>query len=154
MAPHIHDAYDFVVSAFIVFQEKVLLIHHKRYDRWLPIGGHIELDEDPEQALYREIKEECGLEVEILATKPDIAHPGVKPILTPNFVDVHEISETHKHTAFVYFAKSTNDQVVLHEQEHYEYAWLSESELEDKKYNLIKSIKFYCQQALLAARNL
>ena len=55
--PHIHDLYDFVVSAFIVHKGKVLLIYHKRYHEWLPIGGHIELDEDPQEALYREIKE-------------------------------------------------------------------------------------------------
>jgi len=41
------------VSVFIVHRDKVLLIYHKYYNEWLPIGGHIELDEDPEEALYR-----------------------------------------------------------------------------------------------------
>ncbi|MBP9865972.1 MAG: NUDIX domain-containing protein, partial [Candidatus Omnitrophica bacterium] len=56
MAPHIHAQFDFVVSVFIIHKGRVLLVHHKSYDEWLPIGGHIEMDEDPEQALYREIK--------------------------------------------------------------------------------------------------
>ena len=90
--PHIHKLYDFVVTVFIVNRGRVLLIDHKKYDEWLPIGGHIELDEDPEMALIREIQEECGLKVRLLAGKPDIAHPGVKPIPTPSFVDVHRIT--------------------------------------------------------------
>lgn len=59
--PHIHERYDFVVNAFIVFNNKVLLVHHPKYDKWLPMGGHVELDEDPEEALFREIEEETGL---------------------------------------------------------------------------------------------
>ena len=53
-------------------------IHHpasmwgQAYNKWIPMGGHIELDEDVEAALYREIKEETGLQVEILSKKPDI----------------------------------------------------------------------------------
>ena len=47
---HLHEKIDFTVSLFIVEKGKLLLIHHRKLDRWLPIGGHIELDEDPEQA--------------------------------------------------------------------------------------------------------
>ena len=55
--PHIHEKIDFTVSLFIVEGEKVLLVHHKKLDRWLPIGGHIELDEDPEQATRGSLRE-------------------------------------------------------------------------------------------------
>jgi len=150
--PHIHELYDFVVSAFIVHRGKVLLIYHKRYDEWLPIGGHIELNEDPEQALYREIREECGLAVRILAEAPRIAHPGVKPIPTPSYVDVHRISQTHKHIAFVYFAKSRTDRVRLHTAEHREYRWLTERDLVRPEFRLTRSIRFYCREALKKAR--
>jgi ADP-ribose pyrophosphatase YjhB (NUDIX family) len=51
--PHIHELYDFVVTVFIVHKDKVLLVHHPRYGKWIPMGGHIELDEDPEEALFR-----------------------------------------------------------------------------------------------------
>lgn len=150
--PHIHEIYDFVVSIFIVHKNKILLIHHKKYKEWLPIGGHIELHEDPEEALYREIEEECGLKVRILATKPDIAHRGVKPILTPSYVDAHRISDTHKHIAFIYFAKSNSSKVRLHEREHSEYGWFTRQELSSKKLRLIKSIRFYCEEAFKAAK--
>jgi ADP-ribose pyrophosphatase YjhB (NUDIX family) len=61
---------DFTVEAFVVHHNRVLLIYHKQLQKWLPLGGHIELNEDPEQALVREITEESGLEVEILSQKP------------------------------------------------------------------------------------
>ena len=57
---HIHEKIDFTVAIFVVHDEKILLIHHRQLDKWLPLGGHIELDEDPEQAALREAKEESG----------------------------------------------------------------------------------------------
>ncbi len=146
--PHIHELYDFVVSVFIVRRGRVLLIHHKRYDEWLPIGGHVELDEDPEEALYREIREECGLKVRVLAEKPPIAHRGVKPLLTPSYVDAHQISDTHRHVAFVYFATAASDRVKLCEREHHEYRWVSRADLGKRELRLTRSIKFYCLRAL------
>lgn len=150
--PHIHRLNDFVISVFIVHRGKVLLVHHRKYNEWLPIGGHVELDEDPEQALYREIKEECGLRVNILAERPRIAHPGVKPLPTPSYMDVHRISATHKHIAHVYFGVSSGDRVKLHSREHKEFGWFGDKELSSPRLKLTRSIKFYCQQALKRAR--
>lgn len=56
--PHIHDLIDFTVAAYIVNNGKVALVNHLQLKRWMPVGGHIELNEDPEEALFREIKEE------------------------------------------------------------------------------------------------
>ncbi len=149
--PHIHELYDFVVSAFIVCRGRVLLVRHRSYDRWLPIGGHIELDEDPEQALYREIREECGLKVKILASKPPVAHPGVKPMPTPSYVDVHRISGKHRHIAFVYFASSAKTNVRLHVKEHEAFRWFSPAEIGARRFGVLPSIRFYCRKALAAA---
>ena len=139
--PHIHKLYDFVVSIFIVHQDKVLLVYHKKYKEWLPIGGHIDLPEDPEIALFKEIREESGLKVKILAHKPDSGHAGVKPIYTPSYVDVHRITDTHKHVAFVYFGVSAHDRVRLHEREHREFRWVARSQLDSKELDLTRSIR-------------
>jgi 8-oxo-dGTP pyrophosphatase MutT (NUDIX family) len=149
--PHIHELYDFVISVFIVHRKKVLLIHHKKYREWLPIGGHVELDEDPEKALYREIREECGLDVRILAEKPKIGHRGVWPLPTPSYMDVHRIGRGHKHIAFVYFGVASHGRAKLHEREHSEFHWFSKDELKEARPKLTRSIRFYCLQALKAA---
>lgn len=146
--PHINEKIDFTIGAYIVFEDKVLLILHKQLKKWLPVGGHIELDEDPEQALLREIKEESGLEVEIVASKPNLESPGTKFLPTPEYLDIHEISNSHKHIGMVYFAKAITENVMLQEAEHDDIRWFSQADLEDTTLNLTPAVKFYCQKAL------
>ena len=150
--PHINDLYDFTIAAYIVNNDsQVLIVNNPRYNKWLPVGGHIELDEDPEQALYREIKDESGLEVTILASKPEFESVGTKFILTPNYVDVHEANLPHRHIAFTYFAKAKSGDFIKSD-EHDDMKWLSKAELTDEKYNLSTSIIFYAQEAIKLAK--
>ncbi len=127
-----------------------MLVHHPRYDKWIPVGGHIELNEDPEQALFREIKEETGSEVDILANKPVIKQSDSKLIFTPSYMDVHEANPPHRHIALVYFAKAKNDKYTL-SKEHTEIKWLSLEDLNSPKYGLSTSVKFYCKEAIKRA---
>ena len=50
-------------SLFIVdpTSRSILLHHHRRLDRWLQMGGHVEGAEDPREAALREGREESGL---------------------------------------------------------------------------------------------
>jgi ADP-ribose pyrophosphatase YjhB (NUDIX family) len=148
--PHIHELYDFTITVFIVHDNKVLLVHHPRYNKWIPMGGHIELDENPEQALYREIKEETGLDVKILSTKPQLESEGTTFLLTPNYMDVHEANPPHKHISLTYFATSITDAAQLSD-EHLDMHWLSETELTEAHYDLSPAVQFYCREALRAA---
>jgi len=146
--PHIHDLFDFVVDVFIVYQNKVLLIFHKKLQRWLPIGGHIELNENPDQALFREVEEECGLEIEVINSKPSIISEGTNFLFTPAFLDVHNISEKHKHIGLYYFAKARSDEFKFNKEEHDDICWFSVEDLEKSEYNLSSAVKFYCNEAL------
>lgn len=149
--PHIHDDYDFTITVFIVCERKVLLVNHPRYQKWIPIGGHIELDEDPQQALFREITEETGLTVRLLTDTPGVSSPGTKFLPTPNYLDVHEANPPHKHISLTYFAVSDTKDAVLSD-EHLAMHWFSPEELDDPQYNLSPAVKFYCQQAVVAAQ--
>ena len=53
----------FCASAYIVNPEnkKLLLEKHKKYNKWLQPGGHIEDNETPEEAAVREVYEETGI---------------------------------------------------------------------------------------------
>jgi 8-oxo-dGTP pyrophosphatase MutT (NUDIX family) len=52
----------FTASCFIIDAEgRLLLHHHRRLDRWLQMGGHLEPDETPQEAALREGAEESGL---------------------------------------------------------------------------------------------
>ncbi len=152
--PHIHELYDFTVTLFIVNSDhQVLLVNHPRYGKWLPVGGHVDLDEDPETALFREAKEETGLEIEVLSTKPAIASPGTKFLLTPNYMDVHEANPPHKHISLTYFAQAKSSEFTRSD-EHTDARWFTGEELADERYALTPSIQFYAREAIKRAQNI
>ncbi len=59
----------FIIGAFgIIFNDegKVLLGHRRDYDAWDLLGGGLESGESPWEGVRREVKEESGLDVEIV----------------------------------------------------------------------------------------
>ena len=147
--PHLHEKIDFTVSIFIVKDKKVLFIFHKQLNRWLPIGGHIELEENPEQAAIREAKEESGLDVELVGTRPPLEkEAGFVPLLQPAYMDIHLIKEPHWHIGMVYFARVLSGEVKLNVEEHKDIQWLGEKDFEDPKWGLSKPLIFYAREAL------
>jgi 8-oxo-dGTP pyrophosphatase MutT (NUDIX family) len=146
--PHIHEKIDFTVSLFIVHDQKVLLVHHRALQKWLPIGGHIELDEDPEQAALREAHEESGLQVELLGERPPTSEDGTRALIAPRFMDIHRISDTHEHIGLIYLARVLSGDLTLSEREHHAIKWCSQSELADLQPPISGAIRWYCERAL------
>jgi 8-oxo-dGTP pyrophosphatase MutT (NUDIX family) len=100
-----------------------LLIHHRNLDQWLPLGGHIELDEDPETAARREAKEESGLDVELLGERPPTTELGTRALIAPRFLDIHRITDTHQHIGMIYWARPRNGTLTLAAAEHHDIRW-------------------------------
>ncbi|SRR6266404_5373959 len=153
--PHIHELYDFTISAFIVFDDRVLLVNHPRYNFWLAPGGHVELDEDPDETLFREITEETGYkpnEIRVLSTKPDIKGSGIKPLFTPNYMDTHEANAPHRHISLMYFVKALHGSH-LKSDEHTDARWFTQSEIESGRYKTPADTKFFAKEAIKLARN-
>ena len=146
---HIHEKIDFTVEVFIVYKDKVLLRMHDKVKRWLSVGGHIELDENPMQAAIREVKEEVGLDIKIIGPKPNIEdEPHYKHITAPRYFGVHQVSDTHQHVVLIYFAKADTDVISLSRMEHEraETRWVTKEELSTM--GLFKNILFYATEAL------
>lgn len=149
--PHIHDKIDFTVDVFVVFQNKVLIRKHEKYHKWLSVGGHIELDENPNQAAIREVKEEVGLDVTLYNPHPTPTHEqeGYTELIPPLYLNIHTISDSHQHMSHVYFAQATSDRIspqTDHEKDA-ECIWLTREELR-KHPEIDERIKFYAQEAL------
>lgn len=145
---HIHEKIDFTVAIFVVHEAKVLLIHHRKLDKWLPLGGHIELDEDPEQAALREAKEESGLDVELLGERPPTTEPGTRALIAPRFLDIHRINPTHEHIGLIYFARPRGGDVTLAAEEHHDIRWVAVGELDALQPPMSDAVKWYCRTAL------
>lgn len=119
-----------VVCAYIFWNDKVLLIHHNKLDKWLPVGGHIDPDETPDQALVREIKEETNLDVEIL-NRNDLPMEGntKENLALPFFCNVHNVGD-HDHSCLYYICKALNPEELKINDELRGAKWLSKEELD------------------------
>jgi ADP-ribose pyrophosphatase YjhB (NUDIX family) len=146
--PHLNYYLDYTVSVFVVHRERVLLVDHKQLEKWLPLGGHIETGEDPEQAAHREVAEESGLEIEIYGERPSGEFPGTRLLVAPTYLDVHHIAGEHHHLGMIYFARSKTDAVTLARDEHNGIRWFPEDELHDGGFEIPESVRFYGREAL------
>ena len=145
---HIHEKIDFTVAIFVVHDSNVLLIHHRRLDKWLPLGGHIELDEDPETAALREAKEESGLDVELIGERPPTTEPGTRALIAPRFLDIHRITDAHEHIGMIYWARPKSGRLTLSAVEHHEIRWCSAADLDTLRPPMSGAVKWYCSKAL------
>jgi ADP-ribose pyrophosphatase YjhB (NUDIX family) len=144
---HIHELYDFTIAAVIVHDGKALLVKHPRYGKWLCPGGHVELNEDPEEALNREVEEETGLKATLLKPKPDIQTAGAKVLPLPNYMDVHEANAPHKHISLVYYMRADSSDAKLSD-EHEELRWVGKDELDSAGLNLQPEIRQNIAEAI------
>jgi 8-oxo-dGTP pyrophosphatase MutT (NUDIX family) len=145
---HIHEKIDFTVAIFVVLHRKLLLIHHRKLNKWLPLGGHIELDEDPEQAALREAKEESGFDVELVGDRPPTTEPGTRALIAPRFLDIHRITETHEHIGLIYWARPRLGVMTLAGAEHHDIRWCSSEDLDTLEPPMSNAVKWYSRKAI------
>jgi 8-oxo-dGTP pyrophosphatase MutT (NUDIX family) len=151
--PHINEKIDFTAEVFVVFQNKVLLRKHDKYGIWLSVGGHVELDEDPNQAALREVKEEVGIDVELVGSKKDFRFENYQELIPPNFVNRHRISDTHEHVTMTYFAGSQTNEICPSKTEKSEECrWFTAEELQDPSFGIKQHVQYYALAALAAVR--
>jgi 8-oxo-dGTP pyrophosphatase MutT (NUDIX family) len=97
----------FTATGFVVHENHVLLHWHPKVKAWLPPGGHIEPNEDPVQAVLREIREEAGVETKVVPTgaRFDLEYPAhVTPPFTIMVEDIHDpVQGYHQHIDMIYF---------------------------------------------------
>lgn len=71
------------VTGFLVHDGRVLLHWHRRNQLWLPMGGHIEPNEDPIQAVLREVEEESGVAAKVISTAPSLDFSNIPQLPPP-----------------------------------------------------------------------
>ncbi len=137
---------DLVVAGYIIHKNKILLVQHKKLDLWLPVGGHIEKDETPDSALLREIKEEVGIDVEILNyINFPIEGNTKKNLSSPFYVNVHSVRD-HDHCCLYYICKAINPEKLKINSELKNYRWFSKEDL--NKEHILPDVRNQCLKAL------
>lgn len=102
---------EFTASVYLIENQKVLLIYHRKLEKWLPPGGHLEENETPDEAARREVKEETGLEFEYINQNGlEINCWNAKSIQHPYLCLLEEIPAyrelpAHQHVDFVFVGK-------------------------------------------------
>lgn len=148
--PHIHEKIDFTVEVFIVYKNRVLLRKHDKYKKWLSVGGHIELNEDPNEAAIREVKEEIGLDVILDNSLREFKQKDeTKELIPPYFLNRNRISKTHEHITLIYFAISKSNKIseMAGREKSEACRWFTKKELLTNK-EIVPNIKFYALKAV------
>src|SRR3989338_5532018 len=147
---HIHDKIDFSTSVYIVYKNKVLLHRHKVLGIWLPPGGHIDLDEDPNESAVREAKEETGLDVKLVGNTTEYESIfGARELIQPKFLGRHyyDSTHTHEHVDCAYFARTESDNA-RHEGEGGGNRWVTKEENERNDYDIVPDVRTHALVAL------
>ena len=139
---------DLTVGACIVFRGKILLMHHKKLNKWLFPGGHIATNETPDRAIIREVREETGLNLNfanfsMLKQSPE----EIEKLALPFHTNLHSVGD-HDHYCAYYLGTVDNpDFIKNHESK--DLKWFDVEEIKRSE-NLLPSIK---QMAILSLSN-
>lgn len=108
-------------SAFVVDQDKILLIHHRKLNKWLQPGGHCDGDRDTLSVAIKEVEEETGVSIEAMN----------QPIVD---LDIHRIPErkgipAHDHYDVRYLLTADSSLPLLQNHETLDLRWIPISEI-------------------------
>ena len=123
-----------VVAGYIFNENKTLLVLHKKLKMWLPIGGHIETNETPDNALEREFKEETRLKIFLLnKTSVPMQKSIIKQIPLPFYADIHSVGD-HQHYCQYYLCNIISScPIKLNYKELDDFEWFSQRDLFKEK---------------------
>lgn len=119
---------DLVVASYIMHADKLLLIHHSKLDKWLPVGGHINPNETPDEAIVREVKEETSLDITLFGIPAHQKKENIEVLARPFYVNVHSVGD-HDHCCFYYLSTIFNPNTITINHELKGYRWFSKQEL-------------------------
>jgi 8-oxo-dGTP pyrophosphatase MutT (NUDIX family) len=112
-------------SAWIVDPDRgqAVLLHHRKLERWLQLGGHVDGDPDVRRAALREAREESGLRT-LRLIADDIYD-----------IDVHRIpargaEPAHDHYDLRFALEADPREPLVRNEESHDVRWVSLSDLE------------------------
>jgi len=120
---------EFCASAFVVnpADKKILLCHHRGFNRWVQPGGHIEHNELPEETAMRETYEETGVRIKLLGER----FPREDDFIRPLGIQRNRGKDGSLHVDITYVGIPLSQDNVIGDDEIDRCAWFDREELED-----------------------
>ena len=132
---------------------KMLLIHHRGLNKWLPPGGHIEENEVPHEAAIREVYEETGvMATPIKDDENDLALKRYKKkrkfhdhnALMYQIIPKSKKDIEHIHLDMVFALEADDsDKITAQYKEVHDVRWVTKKSLIDE-YDTFDSSKEFC----------
>lgn len=122
----------FTVTGFVVDGDRTLLHWHRKLGIWLPPGGHLDANEDPVQAVLREVVEETGVVAEIVPHRAAFAFGNVAQLATPFsaiVADVGDGEDLHQHIDLAYIVRPVAGAARVEPEPDHGFVWVTEAEL-------------------------
>lgn len=126
----------FTASAWIITNKtprKILLLHHKKMNKWMQPGGHIESNENPIETVVREVFEETGIEISFLHKKIIVVDDEGSFLPIPKFImeqtiAPHKEDPEHFHIDLQYVIKVPEQVLTFSQKESHTIGWFTKKE--------------------------
>jgi len=136
----------FVATVYLVQHGKVLLTWNKRLSTWIPVGGHLEKGETPEEAVRRETLEETGMEFSFVPARTPLVVDNVREIPCMR-VQIDEIPGHNQHINFVFAARVTRMTQATQTDELEKLRWFTQAEIHAEE-GMLQSVRQGALEAL------
>lgn len=119
-----------VCMGYIIQDSKVLLVKHKKTNRYMSCGGHLKENENFTECLKREIKEELNLDINIINSSSNEIKEEIP------FVINNKKNENKNLIIIEYLCKTNNfKEIKLNKNELTEFKLFSKEEVEIYNFN-------------------
>lgn len=134
-------------SVYVVYENKVLLHRHKKYNTLFPLGGKMNEEEVPHETAIREVYEESGLEIELYNRDSKLALGRVVQLHSPMHTLLENVGHEVENIDFIYFARAFSNEVRPQTGESKELYWFTKEEIESND-NIKPHVKVMALDAL------
>ncbi len=133
----------FCVTTYVYDEEsdRFLMIRHRKLNKWLPPGGHVDENELPEDAAVRECLEETGVPVELIGERAPVEGGMVRPFGAQLNV-IHP--GQHEHMDLIYLAHPSGPKDLrFNEQETDGAQWVGTDQILMPDFDTFDSVRYW-----------
>lgn len=134
-------------SVYVVYNNKVLLHRHKKYNTLFPLGGKMNEDEVPHETAIREVYEESGLKIQLYNRDSELDLGRVVQLHSPMHTLLENVGHEVENIDFIYFARAFSNEVRPQTGESKELYWFTKEEIENND-NIKPHVKVMALDAL------